>query len=297
MSVYNGGQTLAETLDSVLNQEDVDLELIVVDDGSTDDSGRILDRRAMQDPRVVVLHQENAGLTRALVAGCRLARAELIARQDAGDRSHPSRLRLQREAMASDPQIVLVTCHSQHIAPEGELLYIARAPSGDQIRRSLLHDDIGSIRGLTAHGSAMFRRDAYIRAGGYRPQFRFGQDLDLWIRLAKLGKIAVVPEVLFDVRFEPSAISGINRPEQIESARIAIALRDSPPEEEGGLLEQAASIKRGRRSLPSDEANAFYFVASCLRTLHDSRWRRYAWRAIRRNPLHWRSWAKLLTSR
>jgi len=297
MSVYNGAETLVETLQSVLTQEDVDFELIVVDDGSTDDSGRIVDECAARDRRVVVVHQENAGLTRALIAGCRLARAELIARQDAGDRSRPGRLRLQRTLIESDPEIVLVTCHSQHIAPEGEPLYVATALPGDEIRRSLLHDGVDSIRGLTAHGSAMFRREAYLCAGGYRAQFRFAQDLDLWIRLAKLGTIAVVPEVLFEVRFEPKAISGINRLEQLESARIAIALRDAPPGKEAELLEEAAHITRRRRATSGDEANALYFVASCLRRAHDSRWRRYAWRAVRRNPLHLRAWARLLTNR
>jgi hypothetical protein len=297
MSVYNGAEKLAETLQSILTQEGVDFELIVVDDGSTDGSGRILDEHAARDRRVRVVHQDNAGMTRALIAGCRLARAELIARQDAGDRSRPSRLRLQQQLIETDPEIVLVTCHSQHIAPEGEPLYVATALPGDEIRRSLLHDGVDSIRGLTAHGSAMFRRDAYLRAGGYRPEFRFAQDLDLWIRLAKLGRIAVVPEVLFEVRFEPGAISGINRPQQVESARIAIALRDAPQEREAELLQQASSITRKGRATSVDEASAFYFVASCLRDANDIRWRRYAWRALRLNPLHLRAWVRLLTNR
>jgi glycosyltransferase involved in cell wall biosynthesis len=296
MSVYNGAETLAATLDSVLTQEGVDFELIAVDDGSTDASGGILDEYAQRDARVIVIHQPNAGLTRALIAGCRAARAPLIARQDAGDRSRPDRLRKQRELMGTDPEIVLVTCHSQHLAPGGEPLYVATARPGEEIRRSLLRDDAATIRGLTAHGSAMFRRDAYFAAGEYRPQFRFGQDMDLWIRLAALGQIGVVPEILFEVQFEPRAISGVNRPEQLESLALAVALRDTPADT-AALLERAARIGSVRRAAtPRDEANALYFIASCLRRERNAHWRRYAWQAVRLNPLHFRAWGRLLTN-
>jgi hypothetical protein len=270
---------------------------VLVDDGSTDATGRIADDYAARDSRIRVIHQANTGLTRALIAGCRAARATLIARQDCGDRSRPERLRKQCDVLAREADVVLVTCHSQHIAPEGEPLYIAEALPGDQIRKRLLTDGVDSIRGLTAHGSAMFRRDAYFEAGEYRAQFRFAQDLDLWIRLARLGRIAVVPEVLFEVRFEPRAISGVNRAEQIESARISIAMRDAAPDEQEALLARAAAIARTRRITSHDEAQGLYFVASCLRAAHDPRWRGYAWRAVRRNPLHLRAWGRLLTSR
>jgi len=297
MSIYNGAETLAETLDSILAQQGLELELIAIDDGSTDDGSRILDDYAARDPRVVVIHQPNMGLTRALIAGCRAARAPLIARQDAGDRSRPGRLQKQRQLLESDPRTVLVTGHSQYIAPGGENLYVVIDPSGDEIRRSLLEDDVQSIRGLTAHGTAMFRRSAYFEAGEYRAQFRFAQDVDLWIRLAALGRIEVVPEILYEVHFEPRAISGVNRPEQIEFMRLAIALRDSAPGDAPALLDRAGSIARIRRvTTRHDEAKALYFIASCLRSARDSHWRKYAWSAIRLNPFHLRAWVRLLTS-
>jgi len=86
MSVYNGGTALAATLDSVLAQEGVAFEFIVVDDGSTDGSGALLDDHAQRDERLRVIHQDNRGLTRALIRGCAAARGPFIARQDAGDR-------------------------------------------------------------------------------------------------------------------------------------------------------------------------------------------------------------------
>ena len=92
MSVYNGAEHLAETLDSVLQQEDCDFEFIVVNDGSTDSTASILDEYARRDPRLRIIHQSNTGLTQALINGCHQARGEYIARQDAGDVSLSSRL-------------------------------------------------------------------------------------------------------------------------------------------------------------------------------------------------------------
>lgn len=80
MSVYNNADTLSSALNSVLSQEGVLLEFIVINDGSTDESGRILDEAAARDPRLKVAHKKNEGLTRALMDGCALASAPWIAR-------------------------------------------------------------------------------------------------------------------------------------------------------------------------------------------------------------------------
>ena len=292
MSVYNGAATLRDTLDSIRAQRDVDFEIIVVDDGSTDGTAQILD----EANDIHVIHQENQGLTRSLITGCRAARAPVIARHDCGDRSRPDRLRRQLDLLRSASDIVLVSCSTQYVGPEGEPLYVVSS-NGDEARSSLLHDGVDSIRGLTHHGTAMFRRDVYFDAGEYRPQFRFAQDLDLWVRMAQRGRIAFVDEVLYEARFEPNAISGLQREKQIESARIALALRDAPPDEHAALLQRASEIVPSRAANAKSSADGFYFLATALRKAGDARWRGYAWRAVRLNPLHLRAWGRLLTNR
>ncbi|HEX8619202.1 MAG TPA: glycosyltransferase family 2 protein [Thermoanaerobaculia bacterium] len=297
MAVYNGAATLASTMDSILGQTERDFELIAVDDGSTDETPRILAAYAARDSRIRVIAQQNTGLTRALIRGCSAASGKLIARHDCGDRSHPDRLRKQR-ALFGDPELVLATCHTSYLGPGDELLYVAAA-TGEAIRESLLRDGAGTVRGVTHHGNAMFRRDAYERAGGYRAEFRVAQDLDLWLRLAKLGRIGVVPEVLYEARIEVGAISAERRNEQIASVAIALQLRDETPGEtrRAELLQQAAMIARAplsKRNRRRAEAATLYFIASCLRRARHPNWSRYARQAVRRDPLLLRGWALFL---
>ena len=289
MAVYNGGAKLRDTLASISAQTEPDFELLVVDDGSTDDTPHIL--ASCADPRLRVITQPNAGLTRALIRGCAEARGAAIARHDSGDRSHPDRFRRQLELL---DQHVLVAAATRMRGPAGEELYVSRA-NGDEIRRSLLHDPPAQIRGIPHHASAMFRRDDYLAAGGYREAFRFAQDLDLWIRLARRGPIAIVDDVLYEAVLEPRSISSIYRREQEELTRIAVALRDGG--DEHTLLAQAARVVPTRRTKPRDEAAGLYFIAKCLRRRRDRTWRRYLLRALARNPLHLRAWASLILGR
>jgi glycosyltransferase involved in cell wall biosynthesis len=291
MSVFNGAAQLGATLDGIEAQTMRDFELIVIDDGSTDATAEILRQRAALDPRVRVITTANEGLTRALIRGCSEATAPVIARHDGGDVSAPERFARQIEILDSEADAVLVSCGVRYVGPGGEHLYVANG-DGEEIRRSLLHDDVDRIVGLPHHGSAMFRRDAYESAGGYREEFRFAQDVDLWIRMAPLGSIVIVPETLYEARYETGAISAQRRDSQFALASISIRLRDGG---DAALLDEARALSSAPRPhKPRNEAGALYFLASCLRRNGDDRYRRYARAALRRNPLHFRSWLLLM---
>jgi glycosyltransferase involved in cell wall biosynthesis len=287
MPVYNGAGALPTTMESILAQTLSDFELIVVDDGSTDATPALLAEYARRDPHVRVIRQENAGITRALIRGCAEAHAELIARHDCGDRSRPERLAVE-SALFGDPRVVLAGCATAFLAPGGEMLYTV-TPTGADVRSSLLTAPVETIRGLPHHGSAMFRRAAYEAVGGYHPEFYFAQDLDLWIRLAQGGEVAITPQTLYEAGIDTNAISSRHRAEQVESARIAIALRDGGAAQP--LLAKAAAIRpkprpRGHRG----EAKALYFIASCLQRNGDPAWRGYLRQSLRRDPLQLRGW-------
>src|SRR5262249_3308860 len=161
---FNGRRYLRESLGSVLDQTDVDLELVVVNDGSTDGSALTLDDLARSDARVRVLHQENQGLTPALVRGCAEARGPLIARHDADDVPLPGRRPKQRALPVSAPGLVMASCWSRAVGPADELLFETTRPlSPAEATRSLAEEGVGPC-----HGSVMFRACAYRQVGGYR---------------------------------------------------------------------------------------------------------------------------------
>jgi glycosyltransferase involved in cell wall biosynthesis len=218
MSVYNDESYLRLALESILGQQGIHFELICIDDGSRDSSSEILRQYAANDARMRVVRQENAGLTRALIHGCSLARAPFIARQDADDISLPNRLQLQAKALTEDSRLVFVSSHAEVISPTGEVVLTHRRPEGAETATAMLLDD---QEGPPGHGSVMFRRDVYEKVGGYRPEFYFAQDVDLWFRLAEQGMLTYIPQCLYQYRIAPNSISG-NRREVIKQFSSAV---------------------------------------------------------------------------
>jgi glycosyltransferase involved in cell wall biosynthesis len=288
LAVFNGADALPASLESILGQSEGDFELIVVDDGSTDATPAILPQYAARDPRIRVIVQANAGLTRSLIRGCAAARADVIARHDCGDRSHPERFAQQLALLSAGHAVV--SCAARFVDRDGDLLYIARA-DGEEVRRSLLHDDAKHIHGIPHHGSAMFRRDAYERAGGYREHFRVAQDLDLWIRIAHDGgTFAIAEDVLYDATVDARSISGTSRAAQLRSTEIAVALRDGG--DAATLLGEASRIAPSPMT-PRGEAAALYFIGKCLLQQGNPKGRAVLREAVRKNRMHWRAWAAL----
>lgn len=217
MGVYNNADTLPAALDSIISQAGVVLEFIVVDDGSTDGSAAILDEAARKDPRLKVVHKRNDGLTRALIDGCAMASATWIARQDADDVSLPGRLAALLALAKNNPNAVLFASSAWYIGPKGERLYRAICTPDPKLARQQVMD-LGI--GPPAHGCVMFSRVAYHLAGGYRACFYYGQDSDLWMRLAERGGVAYTDGIFYCYRLSPGAISGAHRKRQKAFGRL-----------------------------------------------------------------------------
>jgi len=298
MSVYNGAEHLRESIDSILSQEGAELEFIVVNDGSTDDSKEILDEYALKDKRIRVIHQDNQGLTRALIRGCAEAKGEYIARQDSGDISLPSRLRRQLSCIKSHSDAILVSCGTRFVGPGGEHLYDVLRDS-EEATASLKDPDSKAIKGPSHHGSTLFPKRLYEKVGGYRAAFYFGQDLDLWIRLAEHGRHYVIPEVLYQASITAESISGLYRKEQVQLTKLmleAAAVRRRGMSELP-VLKKAHAIKPNvkRMRSPLAQARGLYFIGACLQKQRNQQARLYFKQAIRIFPFHLRSWYKLLS--
>jgi glycosyltransferase involved in cell wall biosynthesis len=301
MSVFDDAAGLARSLDSILGQKDCDFEIIAVDDGSRDGSGELLDAYARKDSRLRVIHQENTGLTLALVRGCDEARGEFIARQDAGDISLPGRLAMQAALLREDASLAFVGCGFDLVGPQGEQLsdtFTEQRASQDGLR-----DPDGRSVPYPHHGSVMFRASAYRRAGGYRREFYFAQDVDLWTRLAEQGSWGYASQVLYEVRFELDGISARHRGAQLALRELINQARELRRQgrSEAEVLEKAAAIRPGAKGGPGTapskhRAAAAYFVASCLERQRDPRARAYFAEVLRHQPLHLRTWFKLVRS-
>ena len=290
---HNDEKTVKSAMESVASQLNDRSELLFVDDGSSDHTVSIAKDQASLDGRIVVIERRHGGLTSALVQACDLAKGRYIARQDADDISLPGRFAAQLACLQQGPDLALVGCGTRFVSDEGDFLYEV-LPDADQIRAAVngLQADIG-VAILAGHGSAMFPADAYRKAGGYRPQFYYAQDKDLFLRLMEAGELEIVPETLYQAVFDGSGISGTKRWAQVELENLCIACaraRRSGASEES-FLEAAKSIRppwrkqRGRR----EQANGEYFVAACLRRNRNSRARHYYARALSCWPFHWRA--------
>ena len=200
MAVHNGGRWLSDAVASVSAQTAGDLELIVIDDGSTDETSAIL--AAVRDPRVRVERRARAGLTRSLNRALRLARAPLVARLDADDLALPARLARQRAFLDSHPDIGLLGTGARVIDADGEERGVVRPPEDDRtIRRVLIHHN------PFVHSSVMMRRAVVEAVGRYDESFAVAQDYDLWLRLAAVTRLANLAEALVIRRLVPGRVT------------------------------------------------------------------------------------------
>jgi len=291
MSVYNGAPGLRATLDSVLGQQGCDFELVVVNDGSVDESPAILEGYAAADSRVRIIHQENAGLTRALIRGCASARGEFIVRQDADDLSLPGRLREQCAFLAAHPEVVAVASAIRFVAPGGEWLYDMQPP---EVIDPLL--DADSIR-LPPMVVTAFRRDAYLKAGGFRETFTVAQDVDMWLRLLELGPCRGLPEAHYQARMTEDGITSRRRDEQVRLCRLAIeCARERRAGRSDAVLLRSfvATPTHKRRGRTRTRAAFLYFIGSVLREREPAAAQRYFRMALRDNPLHLKAFMRSL---
>ena len=200
MPVFNGEAFVAEAIESILGQTWTDFELVIVDDGSTDSSPRILE--SFRDPRIrVITSPAREGIAQALNRGLAATSASLVARQDADDISHPTRLERQLAFLEANPSVVLVGTQVRVIDARGR---VSRPPGW---RRPLTHAGIrfqSMFDNPFIHGSVVFRREP---VGFYDTAFRSAEDFDLWSRVAAHHRVANLPEELVDHRMHADSMA------------------------------------------------------------------------------------------
>jgi GT2 family glycosyltransferase len=202
MTTYNGAATIGASIDSILAQSFRDFELLVVDDGSTDDTPAILDR--IRDPRLRVLRTgSRGGIVAARNHGFAAAQGHYIAPLDHDDLSDTERLAREVAFLDANPDAVLVATEIR-IAREGRVAAPHHPAAGDAMALRWLF----LIDNPLTWSSVMFRADAVRRLGSFlRPEFELADDFDFYHRLLGVGAIARLDEVLTTYRYHAANAS------------------------------------------------------------------------------------------
>ncbi|MBW4660053.1 MAG: glycosyltransferase [Drouetiella hepatica Uher 2000/2452] len=203
MPVHNAERFVAEAVESILNQTFDDFEFLIVDDGSSDRSLAILQRYAAQDARIQLISREKTGYVAALNEMVKLARGEFLARMDADDIAMRDRFCLQVARLRQDPDLVCLGGTHGMIDEKGRwLTCLAMPEQNEEIQKLALagHTPIN-------HPCAMMRRSAVLQVGAYDATLAPCEDLDLWLRLGEIGKLANLKEMVLKYRLHANSVS------------------------------------------------------------------------------------------
>jgi glycosyltransferase involved in cell wall biosynthesis len=219
IGAYNNASTLERAARSMLDQTVTELELLIIDDGSTDATPRVAAAIAAGDPRVRVMRMDsNLGIARSLNAGLGAAHAPVVAVLDADDWSEPQRLDRQLDVLAREPGVAVVGCRMREVDQRGnDLVPRTRFVSGE-VNDSLLRFN------PIPNTSATFRRDAALGVGGYDPRYRWATEYDLWLRLADRHRIHALNDVLATRQMSTRNVAARREREQIAES-IVMRLR------------------------------------------------------------------------
>ena len=214
MAAYNAAEHIGEALQSALAQEWQPLEVVVVDDGSTDGTAEIV----QSYPDVVYAQQENQGPSAARNAAVERSSGQFVANFDSDDLLPPTRVGDQARFLLAHPEVGAVFGRQEWInAPE----WMAR----DKV--------YGDVDGIPL-SSVMFRREVFFELGGYDTSFVHGEDMDLLVRMRERGiEYQVIPEIVLYRRYQPSSLTGGRAPHEplLRSLRAKLGREERPADE------------------------------------------------------------------
>lgn len=198
MSVYNDENYLKESIESILNQEFKDFEFIIVNDKSTDNSLKIINK--FHDKRILIINnKKNLGLTKSLNIALKLAKGKYIARQDADDISLPQRFKKQYSFLEKNPEIALLGTSIYRIDENSNELETVLSFEQPSFKHMLNWNHF-------KHGSVLFRKVLVNEIGGYNELFEYVQDYEFWLRISKRYKVRNLKDPLYKLRIHNASI-------------------------------------------------------------------------------------------
>jgi len=206
MPAYNADRFIGEAIASVVAQSIHDWQLVIVDDGSTDQTRKIAEQFASIDQRIRVVRQLNRGIAHAMNRGLDEVKCDLVACMHADDVMRPNRLERQMEFASRHPDVAVFSSLVEWIDQSGRSLGLNRSDltTTDDVRRAI---EAGRCVAFP-HPAVMFRREIIQRVGGYRQDFFPAEDTELWNRVVANGHLVLVqPEVLLSYRIHSTSAS------------------------------------------------------------------------------------------
>jgi len=201
MPAYNAGKFIGEAIKSVLEQSFPDFELLIINDGSTDDTVKII--RSFNDPRIVVIRQDNKGVSSALNLGLSYAKAPYIARFDADDVCMPNRLKVQYDFITAHPDYGIIGSAADYVDATGHYIF-THHPAGH------LNEELQQLKYSVCpfiHSSVFYRKDLVMSMGGYNEHAYTYEDHFLWVNLLNNAKACNLSQALIKVRLNPESIT------------------------------------------------------------------------------------------
>ncbi len=213
MPAYNSEKYVAQAIESILNQTFTDFEFIIINDGSTDDTAKIVRKYAARDPRIKFIdNKRNQGLIAVLNQGLDLCTGEYIARMDSDDISRPERFKLQVDYMDAHPNVGVVGAWCQKF--------------GNQVERDIFkHQQVMRLFDFLLYGSQVTHPTAMIRTSVlrnnkiyYDPKYPHAEDYGFLVSIARVSEIHNLQTVLLDYRWHDTNVSVLHHKTQTESA-------------------------------------------------------------------------------
>ncbi|MCX5914114.1 MAG: glycosyltransferase [Deltaproteobacteria bacterium] len=198
MPTFNNARFLSYSIPSILNQSIEDFEFIIIDDGSNDGSGDLLEEYAQKDKRIKLIRNENnMGIVFSLNRGLQNCQGEYIVRMDADDISLRDRLQKQIEVMQADPGIAVLGAALSYIDASGNELGMIRRCT---VNKSLI------MQNPLLHPTVVIRK-SYLKSHGlgYLEKYRFAEDYFLWLQLSRVGRLAAIDDIVLKYRLSNQA--------------------------------------------------------------------------------------------
>ena len=249
MPCYNAAGYISEAISSVLNQSFTDFELLIINDGSTDNTSEII--RSFTDPRIVLLECSQQGVAAALNTGLYHSRSEYIARFDADDICNVQRLEKQYNFMLTHPEYIIVGSAADYVDDEGNFIFThePKAYSDEQIKQ-LPYQFCPFV-----HASVMYKKTV-VEKVGYNINAHSFEDHLLWLKLQPFGKMYNMPERLLSVRLNITSltIDERKRPAAFHTIKNKVLRTLEINNDDGFALLQ---IIRGQNN-PKSKESAYY---------------------------------------